>query len=520
MLGQIKRIDKEELINFILLVIIGFALLIRVKYFGLHRLTLDEALYAGWANRIYDKLDLLLNGVSGIDKPPLLLYLQALSYFLFGLSENAARFPNLIAGLGNVIVIYHICKKYFNNSTGLVAAFLVAVCPYFIAFDISAYTDTLSCFFGLLSIYFISKKDFVKSGVFIGLAFGTKQFGILYLPLAILTLYIDNYKNEVNKFKILTLPLKQFLKGFGITLIILLFVSLFSNPPLGFLIKALGNQSQLLETINESFISRFTQWFNYIRGVFWIHWSNVLLFVAIAINGIYYAYRLVKNDIREKFLLYFVFLLFSLTYFAMLSFIRFQIYPRYILAALPFIIILISEALVNLFNSIYHILPVGKYRKWIMGILVAPLIVFGMLNVQDLDSRKFKLGAFSDMHDGIESAAWFIKNKMDKRPLLFTCELSTSWALKFYCYGHQFEKTMWITKRGQIEELTNKFPDSPKYILWDNRNSLTYQTMLDELALETKMVFEVHTGLENKAKYSILKIIDRKLGDGVRKSGN
>ena len=41
-----------------------------------------------------------------VDKPPLLIYLSALSFYVFGQSELAARVPNLIASVVSVVLVW------------------------------------------------------------------------------------------------------------------------------------------------------------------------------------------------------------------------------------------------------------------------------------------------------------------------------------------------------------------------------------------------------------------------------
>ena len=53
----------------------------------------------------------MLTGVP-VDKPPLLIYLTALSFFVFGQSELAARLPNLIASVISVPLLYQLTRRY------------------------------------------------------------------------------------------------------------------------------------------------------------------------------------------------------------------------------------------------------------------------------------------------------------------------------------------------------------------------------------------------------------------------
>jgi 4-amino-4-deoxy-L-arabinose transferase-like glycosyltransferase len=151
------NLEREKTV---FLLIFLTALLIRLSYFGMHRFCTDESLFASWAYRIYEHWDLLLSGATGVDKPPVMFYLQALSFALFGISENSARLPSVLAGLGNIYLIYRLVKKYFNSHAALMAAFLMAVSPFMIAYDDAAFLDIVMLFNGLMSLFLISEKKF------------------------------------------------------------------------------------------------------------------------------------------------------------------------------------------------------------------------------------------------------------------------------------------------------------------------------------------------------------------------
>lgn len=175
-----KELKAEKII---LGIIVLFAVLVRMRYFGIHRFSMDESLYAGWAMRMFDRLDLLLNGVPGIDKPPLLFYLQALAFALFGVSENAARLPSAAAGIGNLLLVFTIARHYFTARAGLLAAFLLAASPFVLAYDNSAYPDSVMMFTCLLGMVFITQRKWALAGLAAGLALATKQYGIFFFPL-------------------------------------------------------------------------------------------------------------------------------------------------------------------------------------------------------------------------------------------------------------------------------------------------------------------------------------------------
>ena len=84
-----------------LTVLIVAAVLLRFHGFLFNSFHPDEALFAYWSRLIAVGRDpLLLAQV--VDKPPLLFYLQALSYPLFGPVEWAARMPNFVTSIREI----------------------------------------------------------------------------------------------------------------------------------------------------------------------------------------------------------------------------------------------------------------------------------------------------------------------------------------------------------------------------------------------------------------------------------
>lgn len=66
------------------------------------------------------------------EKPPLFLWLQALSMQVFGIGEYAARFPNAICGILSLLLLYLIGRKHYNRRFGLfwVLAYAGSILPH------------------------------------------------------------------------------------------------------------------------------------------------------------------------------------------------------------------------------------------------------------------------------------------------------------------------------------------------------------------------------------------------------
>lgn len=68
-----------------------------------------------------------------VDKPPLGLWLETLSAFIFGVNGFAVALPNILAGLISIPVLYRLTQKRFGAAAGLLAALALAVTPVAVA---------------------------------------------------------------------------------------------------------------------------------------------------------------------------------------------------------------------------------------------------------------------------------------------------------------------------------------------------------------------------------------------------
>jgi 4-amino-4-deoxy-L-arabinose transferase-like glycosyltransferase len=135
-------------------------------------------------------------GSVSIDKPPLGFWFQVLSARLFGVNGFAVALPQILAGILSVILLYFLVKRCFGPAAGLLAAFVLAVTPIFIAADRSNEIDgTLVLALLLAAWAFLRAADrgslgyLILGAVFVGLGFNIKMLEA-YLPLpALYALY-------------------------------------------------------------------------------------------------------------------------------------------------------------------------------------------------------------------------------------------------------------------------------------------------------------------------------------------
>ena len=195
----------------ILICLLAFALRLG-PLFG-NRFHPDEALFSTWALKIARGENLLLTGIP-VDKPPLLIYLTALSYFIFGQSELAARVPNLIASVVSIVLVWRLAISQMGTAklvtstldeyqlanrspqnlfthyqfsnyqfTTLLPPLLLALSPFAISFAPTAFLDPLMIMFGLASLVVAARGRAGWAGILLGLSFATKVQGLFFAPL-------------------------------------------------------------------------------------------------------------------------------------------------------------------------------------------------------------------------------------------------------------------------------------------------------------------------------------------------
>lgn len=185
---------------------------------GVHLFDWDEINFAESAREMiltHDYLTVRINFQAFWEKPPLFAWLQVLSMKTFGINEFAARFPNAIAGIFTLIILFNIGKKLYNERFGLIWAMVYAgsLLPHF--YFKSGIIDPLFNLFIFLGIYyfilFSAQNDKSKlklvflSALFIGLGILTKgpvAFLLFFLS-GIIFMFINKLYKLFLNFKVI-----------------------------------------------------------------------------------------------------------------------------------------------------------------------------------------------------------------------------------------------------------------------------------------------------------------------------
>ncbi len=175
--------DKNYIIISVLGIIIFSLFLGQVNLFDW-----DEINFAESAREMLltgDFLTVQINFEPFWEKPPLFIWMQTISMWIFGVNEFAARFPNAICGVVTLLVLYRMGKEMKNKTFGLiwVLSYACSFLPFF--YFKSGIIDPWFNLFIFLGIYHAAKytdKDYtgrrtrqaILSGLFIGLGTLTK----------------------------------------------------------------------------------------------------------------------------------------------------------------------------------------------------------------------------------------------------------------------------------------------------------------------------------------------------------
>jgi len=174
----------------------------------------DEAIYANNSIEMMTDCNLLVVKHEGKPdlfntKPPLVIWLQALSMKLFGINEFAIRFPSALFGLFTVLAVYFFCARVIKSRiTGLFSVLVLITSKGFVGYHVTRTGDldaVLVFWLTLYSLIFLTilmypsrKPNYYFSLLSIGIifAFLTKGVaGFLFLPSMLLISFLFGNHN-------------------------------------------------------------------------------------------------------------------------------------------------------------------------------------------------------------------------------------------------------------------------------------------------------------------------------------
>src|SRR3954470_10128142 len=147
-----------------------------------------RSMASSWHNFLYASFD--ASGVMTVDKPPLSLWVQALSVRAFGFNSLAILIPQALMGMASVALVHDLTRRRFGRVAGAVAGVVLALTPITVAISRHNNPDALLVLCCVAALWCLVRaledgrtKWIVWAGVCVGLAFEAKMLvALMVLP--------------------------------------------------------------------------------------------------------------------------------------------------------------------------------------------------------------------------------------------------------------------------------------------------------------------------------------------------
>jgi 4-amino-4-deoxy-L-arabinose transferase-like glycosyltransferase len=153
----IKKQGSDIILLFILLLaafLYGFGIW-NDQYANTYYTTAVGSMLQSFHNFFFASLDSA--GSVTVDKPPVTFWIQSLSAFIFGLHGWSVILPQVLAGIGSVLLMYLLVKPTFGRTAARIAALVMATTPVAAAVSRTNNIDAMLVFTLLLGVWFLFK---------------------------------------------------------------------------------------------------------------------------------------------------------------------------------------------------------------------------------------------------------------------------------------------------------------------------------------------------------------------------
>ena len=120
-------------------------------------------------------LHLLDNGQPYLDKPPLIFWVTALFFKIFGVSDFVYRLPSVLFSVLTIYAVFQFARLYYSRQTALIAALILSSCEAFFIMNADVRTDMYMIAPMMVAVWQISA--YFKSGEWSSLLIGSAAVG-------------------------------------------------------------------------------------------------------------------------------------------------------------------------------------------------------------------------------------------------------------------------------------------------------------------------------------------------------
>jgi 4-amino-4-deoxy-L-arabinose transferase-like glycosyltransferase len=154
-----------------------------------------RSMSTSWHAFLYGSFD--ASGVMTVDKPPLALWVEALSVRVFGFSSWSLLVPQALMGIATVALAYDLTRRRFGRAAGFAAGLALATTPITVAISRHNNPDALLVLCVTAALWFVVRgledgrsRWIILSGVCVGLGFEAKMGAALLVVPAIVAAWL------------------------------------------------------------------------------------------------------------------------------------------------------------------------------------------------------------------------------------------------------------------------------------------------------------------------------------------
>lgn len=335
---------KERTLYIILFLLTGLVYLLGMIFLDI--MDIDASLYAEMSRELLDSGDWLTfrNRIIDLylDKPPLLFWLSATSYSLFGVSAFAYRLPTFLSTLLGIYATYRFSRLYYSERTSILASLLLFTCQAWFLINHDVRTDTLLANFVIfgswqLAEFFTKRKFTFVIGAFAGFGLAMLSKGPIGLMVPVMA--FGTHILYTRRFKLIFRW--EWLAGLAVLIIVI-------SPALISLYRQYGSFGVEFYLWIQSFgrITGQNYWKEETDSLFFVHtflWS-FLPWSFIAVYALFDNFaRLIRNRFRAEMPEVITIAGFTLT-FLMVSMSSYKL-PHYIYVVFPFAAVFSAESI-------------------------------------------------------------------------------------------------------------------------------------------------------------------------------
>ena len=112
-----------------------------------------RSMSSSWHNFLYDSFD--PSGVMTVDKPPLRMWIQALSVRVFGYHSLSMLVPQALMGVASVGLVYDLVRRRFGRTAGFVGGLVLALTPMTVAISRHNNPDAMLILCCVAALWFV-----------------------------------------------------------------------------------------------------------------------------------------------------------------------------------------------------------------------------------------------------------------------------------------------------------------------------------------------------------------------------